>query len=412
MRHYLYIFILLYGCLSWSQQSKSVLFIGNSYTGANNLAQLVIDMANNAGHQLNAVAFTPGGARFLNHDANAQVTNLINQQAWDAVILQGQSQETSFGMAQMQQEVYPHVASLVQKITANQNCTVPMLFMTWGRENGDAGNCPYAPWVCTYTGMDDAIYNTYMDLGQINQTQVAPVGRVWRNLRTNHPNLNLYTSDGSHPNYTGSFAAACTFFTSIFNEDPTQLAYLGNLSANDAQIIKAAVKTELYDVWGNYDFTPNLAQAIFSYNINQMQVQFDASSSTFETLEWDFGDGNTSTQVQPQHTYATPGDYTVSLQATYCNKTVTEQKNIQVDKLEINAIKSPTIALIFDQIHHQLSLIGASAKLAYSIYDLQGKTLKQGQLMPQEQIDLQHLAAGRYFLRLDNQQIYSFVKLR
>ncbi len=412
MRHYLYIFILLYGCLSWSQQSKSVLFIGNSYTGANNLAQLVTDMANNAGHQLNAVAFTPGGARFLNHDANAQVTNLINQQAWDAVILQGQSQETSFGMAQLQQEVYPHVASLVQKITANQNCTVPMLFMTWGRENGDAGNCPYAPWVCTYIGMDDAIYNTYMDLGQINQAQVAPVGRVWRNLRTNHPNLNLYTSDGSHPNYTGSFAAACTFFTSIFNEDPTQLAYLGNLSGNDAQIIKAAVKTELYDVWSNYDFTPNLAQAIFSYNINQMQVQFDASSSTFETLEWDFGDGNTSTQVQPQHTYATPGDYTVSLQATYCNKTVTEQKNIQVDKLEINAIKSPTIALIFDQIHHQLSLIGASAKLAYSIYDLQGKTLKQGQLMPQEQIDLQHLAAGRYFLRLDNQQIYSFVKLR
>lgn len=412
MRHYLNIFILLYGCLSWAQQSKSVLFIGNSYTGANNLAQLVTDMANNAGHQLNAVAFTPGGARFLNHDANAQVTNLINQQAWDAVILQGQSQETSFGMAQMQQEVYPHVASLVQKITANQNCTVPILFMTWGRENGDAGNCPYAPWVCTYTGMDDAIYNTYMDLGQINQAQVAPAGRVWRNLRTNHPNLNLYTSDGSHPNYTGSFAAACTFFTSIFNEDPTQLAYLGNLSVNDAQIIKAAVKTELYDVWSNYDFTPNLAQAIFSYNINQMQVQFDASSSTFETLEWDFGDGNTSTQVQPQHTYTTPGDYTVSLQTTYCNKTATEQKNIQVDKLEINAVKSPTIALIFDQLHQQLSLSGASAKLAYSIYDLQGQILKQGQLMPQEQVDLQHLASGRYFLRLDNQQIYSFVKLR
>ncbi|TXK72723.1 DUF4886 domain-containing protein [Mesonia sp. HuA40] len=412
MRYYLYIIFLLYGCLSWSQQSKSVLFIGNSYTGANNLAQLVTDMANNAGHQLNAVAFTPGGARFLNHDANAQVTNLINQQAWDAVILQGQSQETSFGMAQMQQEVYPHVASLVQKITANQNCTVPMLFMTWGRENGDAGNCPYAPWVCTYTGMDDAIYNTYMDLGQINQAQVAPVGRVWRNLRTNHPNLNLYTSDGSHPNYTGSFAAACTFFTSIFNEDPTQLAYLGNLSANDAQIIKAAVKTELYDVWSNYDFTPNLAQAIFSYNTNQLQVQFDASSSTFETLEWDFGDGNTSTQVQPQHTYATPGDYTVNLQTTYCNKTVTEQKNIKVEKLDLTAIKPLTINLIFDQLNQQLSLSGAPAKLEYSIYDLQGKTLKQGQLIPQAQIDLQHLAAGRYFLRLGNQQIFSFVKLR
>jgi hypothetical protein len=32
--------------------------------------------------------------------------------------------------------------------------------MTWGRENGDAQNCEFVPWVCTYEGMADAIRNT------------------------------------------------------------------------------------------------------------------------------------------------------------------------------------------------------------------------------------------------------------
>lgn len=33
-----------------------------------------------------------------------------------------------------------------------------------------------------------------------------------------------------------------------------------------------------------------------------------------DTWAWDFGDGNTSTQQNPTHTYAAPGDYTVSLE--------------------------------------------------------------------------------------------------
>lgn len=49
------------------------------------------------------------------------------------------------------------------------------------------------------------------------------------------------------------------------------------------------------------------------------EVQFtDASTpaSDIKTWAWDFGDGNTSTEQNPTHTYATAGTYTVTLTVT------------------------------------------------------------------------------------------------
>lgn len=47
------------------------------------------------------------------------------------------------------------------------------------------------------------------------------------------------------------------------------------------------------------------------------QLQFYDQSGNFpESWSWDFGDGNTSTEQNPIHTYNEPGSYTVSLTAT------------------------------------------------------------------------------------------------
>jgi PKD repeat protein len=45
-------------------------------------------------------------------------------------------------------------------------------------------------------------------------------------------------------------------------------------------------------------------------------VQFFNHATNAETYLWDFGDGNTSSQYSPSHTYTNPGKYTVSLTAT------------------------------------------------------------------------------------------------
>lgn len=67
------------------------------------------------------------------------------------------------------------------------------------------------------------------------------------------------------------------------------------------------------------------------------QISFvDISSPTPTTWSWDFGDGNTSTDQFPNHTYATAGTYEVSLTAVYsssCQGTETKTAYITVGEI-------------------------------------------------------------------------------
>ena len=56
----------------------------------------------------------------------------------------------------------------------------------------------------------------------------------------------------------------------------------------------------------------------FVYEVNGNSVMFnDASWSEAVTWEWDFGDGNSSTEQNPEHAYLEPGEYEVCLTATF-----------------------------------------------------------------------------------------------
>ena len=68
----------------------------------------------------------------------------------------------------------------------------------------------------------------------------------------------------------------------------------------------------------------------FTSAINGSTVDFTNTTSGGATYEWDFGDGDTSTDTDPSHTYAMDGDYTVQLIATNeCGSdTITEMLTI------------------------------------------------------------------------------------
>jgi len=57
-------------------------------------------------------------------------------------------------------------------------------------------------------------------------------------------------------------------------------------------------------------------KALFGYDANELTVKFQNLSTGAESYSWDFGDGETSTEENPTHTYADYGDYTVKLVAT------------------------------------------------------------------------------------------------
>ena len=68
-----------------------------------------------------------------------------------------------------------------------------------------------------------------------------------------------------------------------------------------------------------------LPAANFSSNVTSgyapLSVQFSDSSENATSRNWDFGDGNNSTEQNPIHTYYTTGNYTVNLTASNANGT-------------------------------------------------------------------------------------------
>ena len=408
--------ILLFFCIVsvTSQTAKKVLFIGNSYTSVNDLPSMINNMATNTGNTLIYDSNVPGGFRFMNHASNATTLSKINSNTWDYVVLQAQSQETSFGATQLATEVYPYATSLSNAIRANNACSQPLFYMTWGKQNGDASNCPYAPWVCTYEGMDNAIRASYITMGTNNTAEVAPAGAVWRYLRTNNPSINLYSSDESHPSLAGSYAAACALYTMIYKKDPTLITWNSGLSNSDATTIKLAAKTIVFDQISTWDFTVNPAVASYSEVINSNQVSFTNTSAAFDSLVWNFGDGTTSTDENPVHNYSATGFYTVTLTSTKCGKSSTQTKTLQIDTvLNVNEFDEGKRFIIYpNPVSNQFSVaLNRTYKTtSVVVFDVLGNTIMktEGQDLEVLKIDCSSLSSGTYFIKITaDQDVYT-----
>ena len=201
MRIILVAFLVLYSFIVQTQ-TRNVLFLGNSYTQVNNLPQLTSDVAFSAGKTLNFESNTPGGYTLMGHFTNSVSLNKIMQANWDFVVLQEQSQRPSLPIEQVEVDVFPYAVSLDSMVRKYNPCGETMFYMTWGRKNGDASNCSWWPPVCTYSGMDSLLSMRYMMMGNDNSASVSPVGALWNYIRLHYPEIELYSSDESHPSIT------------------------------------------------------------------------------------------------------------------------------------------------------------------------------------------------------------------
>lgn len=389
-----------------AQQTKKVLFLGNSYTDNNNLPNMIASMATNTGDQLIHDRNTPGGYRFLNHANNSTSIAKIQSNNWDYVVLQAQSQEAAFGQSQMQSQLFPYAALLSTLIRQNNACSQPLFYMTWGRQYGDSSNCPSLPWVCNYESMDNVIRSSYEYMADQNDAELAPVGRLWRYLRTNHSTINLYASDNSHPSMAGSYAAACAFYAIVFKKDPTLITWNSSLPAETAQTIRLAAKTVVFDALSTFDYTVNPANANFNKSINGTTLEVYNTSATYDSLFWEFGDGQTSTEINPTHEYAMAGVYQVSLTVTRCGKSHTSTQTVVItdplnveDSLLLNRFKVyPNPAIISTNI--EFTSLQNSVDL--DLYDSRGVLIlrKHYQQTAHISIDLNDLSLGVYLLKI------------
>ena len=253
---------------------------------------------------------TYGGSSFSSHSTNTQTLNKINQQKWDYVVIQAQSQEPALSPRYVNAKVFPAAQVLIDAIERTHLCIEPLFFMTWGRKFGDASNCVSYPPVCTYLGMQERLRTRYLDMSFFHNASCSPVGMVWKESIAIDSSINLYSSDNSHPSIFGSYLAACTFYASIFKRSAVGSSYWSNtidsVTAYSLQQIGSSEALDNLEVW-------NIFNADFSYVLNNDSISFFNLSSDYESVAWDFGDGASSFVVNPTHVYNSSGSYTISL---------------------------------------------------------------------------------------------------
>ena len=82
-----------------------------------------------------------------------------------------------------------------------------------------------------------------------------------------------------------------------------------------------------------YGFTSFSYDMFRLYSVNDPIIFASESTGDVVSYFWDFGDGTSSTEQKPSHTYASVGDYQVSLKVEYpynCSSTIT--KDIHIEK--------------------------------------------------------------------------------
>lgn len=385
----------------FGQTSKKVFFIGNSYTEYNDLPALISSIATSTGDILTYQSHTPGGSTLQDHANNQNVISKISLGNWDYVVLQEQSQLPSFPLSQVQTDVFPFAQQLSTLVNNQNPCGNVIFYMTWGRKFGDQSNCSSLPYICTYEGMDDKLYERYMQMATDNESMVSPVGKVWRTLRTQYPSLELYSSDESHPSYLGSMAAAYTFYTVIFKKDPTLVTFNGNLSANEANILKNIVKNIVFDHMDTWLITANDVHSQFSFTFPSAQtVQFTNQSQSATSYLWSFGDGTTSALENPQHYYNIPGNYTVSLTTNACGGNSTKTKLLTINNLSTTENSKNSVQIYPNPTSNFINVTADSKFVLISLQDISGRIIIPDWKKTESgyRISLQYLPSGTYLL--------------
>jgi len=182
-----------------------ILFIGNSYTYANDMPGIVAELAKSRGRNTDILSVCAGGKTLEWHLKSKQTIDSLLGSRWDFVILQEQSLRPIEAPEKMISSV-EMLADLARRQGAE-----PALYLTWARQHKPA--------------TQDAIDTAYAEAAKLAKARIAPVGPAWQIAISKKKDLCLYTNDKSHPNMQGSYLAACVIYSTLFQESPEDLPF-------------------------------------------------------------------------------------------------------------------------------------------------------------------------------------------
>ena len=358
-----------------AQAQTSVLFIGNSYTQVNDLPNTFRQLALSLGDTVTTGMQAPGGYSLMGHASEPATISAIESQPWDFVVLQEQSQLGALPFAVTDTEI--GALQLIANIEQNDECTYPVFYMTWGRENGDVDNCNDFPFMCTYEGMQQGLRDNYVALAEDNDAYAAPVGMAWKKVRNEHPLIDLYAADGSHPSVQGTYLAACVFYCTLFQQSCLGASFVASVQPDTAAILQSIASAVVLDSTSTWNLdVPNGTDAtIDGYSSNGPN---DITYYHFGqgTHLWTCSNGESSTDPSPTFTFTAPGIYTFTHTYTDpCGNTDTVTWTAEV---YANGVQEPASGRPYQAVQALPGIVEVSGTVGgemITLFDVRGRTL-------------------------------------
>lgn len=252
-----------------NSQIKNVLFIGNSLTYFYDMPTMVQEMLNETHPGIHVEQSTFPGMSLESHMTEiiqyrtengigtrkkevgefTETEIKLKEKSWDIVILQGGT--VSFLIPEARQFNNDDAITKIKVLNNNTNCRY-LLFSTW------PSRIDYPKQYCYSCDMIDAkitkrkccsekitslkqhtslINEAYQVTAQFQNLEKSNHTDIASEVLSKHKALNLYEDD-IHPNELGSFLNACIFYQMITGEKASNLKYIGNISKDDAQLLK------------------------------------------------------------------------------------------------------------------------------------------------------------------------------
>jgi acetyl esterase/lipase len=203
----------------------------------------------------------------------------------------------------------------------------------------------------------------------------------------------------------------------IWDYDFSNITAVGNTNSSNIELefsspgnytIKVVEFNEILCSGDTLEFNINVLgspYASFDHLTTQNEVIFSNTSTDGNIFNWNFGDGNTSTEQNPIHTYSENGEYTVTLTTTSTNGCSKEStQNITIDFLGINElVQNLTIISPFNE---TLMLNSSDNIGQIEIYSLDGKLIYTDNIVDKSiSIDASNWHSGIYILMQVNQGV-------
>ena len=200
----------------------NILFVGNSFTGRNDLPGLLERLAASAAppRPVHTRSLLGGGMSLQHHLTRGEIMSALQEQSWDYVVLQEQSTKPLKSPAKMHEAI----RRLDGAIRAAGAQTA--LYETWARKHEP--------------DRQGAITEAYASIARELNALLIPVGSAWRRSLTEYPDIALHDPDNSHPSLAGSYLAACVFYRVLFHDSPAGLWRPAGLSEEQAAVLQDA----------------------------------------------------------------------------------------------------------------------------------------------------------------------------